>query len=121
MYSGADCNVTDIGVVTPAGHAPLTEVVRNHIVGCCTFNISVYGFAGLFTVPSTVEKLSYEYSNFVIEPPFPDVVKTTASFTVVDVLLAVRVPAVVGVVQGATQVLYIVNVPTLEAVPPELQ
>ena len=81
----------------------------------------MYGFAGLFTVPAIVEKLSNDHSNFVVVPPFPVVVNVTASFTVVDVLFAAKVPAEVGVVQGATQVLDIVNVPTSVDVPPELQ
>jgi hypothetical protein len=81
------------------------------------FNIRVYGFAGLFTDPATVEKLSNDHSNFVVVPPFPVVVNVTASFTVVDVLFTAKVPAAVGVVQGATQVLDIVNVPVITDTP----
>ena len=84
-------------------------MVLNHIVGCCTFNISVYGFAGLFTVPATVEKLSNDHSNFVVVPPFPVVVNVTPSFTVVEYILAVKVPEVVGVEQGVEA--HIENVP----------
>jgi hypothetical protein len=73
------------------------------------FNIRVYGFAGLFTDPATVEKLSNDHSNFVVVPPFPVVVNVTASFTVVDVLFASKVPDVVGVEQG--EVAQIENVP----------
>jgi len=64
----------------------------------------LYGFAGFVTVPSTVVKLSNDHSIFVIDPPFPVVVKETPSLTVVKLLLVLNVPPFVGVVHIVTDV-----------------